>query len=357
MPTIVKRKHVSIWEAAELAYEIVPIPKHQLEREVPSNSAFPLPHSSFKNSIFPDPVMLRLKDVVLLPDGSILTDEHYIFKGLTFTAPDGNWTRFAPHIVSMDGDIAEVRCPDRIDDLENTCYQLNTGHRRNFAHFEHDVIARIYFMQFCANFQSIDFKIVTSFSAFPIQDYVLENIFPKGKVIYQYNNSIRAKDCYVSCLPIDTKGLLLEAFLHAHALQSVIVPKSSQRNKRIFISRSDGVKSSGRDVSNEDELIKLLLRHEFEILEVSKMTPEAIVSTFRDASVVMGVHGAGLMNFMFSSIDTTVIELAIIGSTHPFISKIGGLMGYNYIVLPMIIEKGVTSVDIQQIECLIACLS
>lgn len=349
MPTVVKRRHISIWEAAAL-YETVPIPAHQLDRKVPSNEVFPLPHASFEHSTFLEPVMLRLNDALLLPDGSVVTDEHYIFKGLTFVAPDGNWTRFAPHIVSMEGDIVEVRCPDRVDDLRGSCYQLNTGHRRNFAHFEHDVIARIYFMKFCPNHQDLDFKIVTSVSAFPIQDYVLEHIFQRNKIVFQANNSIRAEECFLSCLPIDTKGLLLEAFLFAHELQCNIGPFSVQRNRRIYVSRADGAKSSGRDVSNEGELVSVLNNYGFESVEVSKLSPEEIVSTFKEASVIVGVHGAGLMNFMFASTDSIVIELALIGSTHPFISKIGGLMGYRYNVLPMISENGASMVDINLVE-------
>jgi len=75
-------------------------------------------------------------------------------------------------------------------------------------------------------------------------------------------------------------------------------------SKHIFISRKDG---RTRTLTNEDELVDSL-PSKFESYELSNYTFEEQVNMFRHAKQVVGLHGAGLTNILWSN-DVTVVEI------------------------------------------------
>ena len=66
--------------------------------------------------------------------------------------------------------------------------------------------------------------------------------------------------------------------------------------ERIYIKR----RNNKRPIANEDCLILQLKKHGFEIVILEDLTETKIVNYFRDAKIVIGMHGAGLTNIIFS---------------------------------------------------------
>jgi len=97
------------------------------------------------------------------------------------------------------------------------------------------------------------------------------------------------------------------------------------QSNRIYVSRE---KANRRRVANRDELLEMLLEFGFEsyVLEDLSVTEQA--KLFANAEIVVGPHGAGLTNLMYSQ-ETAVIEL--FGSrkkmTYYRLSK---LLGFEY---------------------------
>jgi capsular polysaccharide biosynthesis protein len=77
-------------------------------------------------------------------------------------------------------------------------------------------------------------------------------------------------------------------------------------DRRLFTSRTD---ASWRRIVNEDAAMELLVEHGFERLECGRMTIREQVDAFAEASIVVGPHGAGLTNLLFTPPGATVIEL------------------------------------------------
>lgn len=77
-------------------------------------------------------------------------------------------------------------------------------------------------------------------------------------------------------------------------------------NERIYISRGN---ASHRRVTNESEIIDLLKNYGFTIVKLEELSFIEQVSLFRNADVVVGPHGSGLGNLVFSPKGTRVIEL------------------------------------------------
>lgn len=83
------------------------------------------------------------------------------------------------------------------------------------------------------------------------------------------------------------------------------IPEEKSLGPRIYISRK---KASKRRVKNEQELIFLLKRFNFEIVNLEELSIDQQISVFQEARVVVSPHGAGLSNLIFSK-KPIVIEL------------------------------------------------
>jgi capsular polysaccharide biosynthesis protein len=76
--------------------------------------------------------------------------------------------------------------------------------------------------------------------------------------------------------------------------------------RRLFVSRGS---AASRRVVNEAELAPVLAEHGFEVVDPAGMSIAEQVALFSRASAVVGPHGAGLTNLLFSLPGTRVVEL------------------------------------------------
>ena len=85
------------------------------------------------------------------------------------------------------------------------------------------------------------------------------------------------------------------------------IKPNRERNKinRIFISRKN---SPSRHILNEDDIIDRLAIHGFKKYFLEEMSIAEQIELFYDADYVIGVHGAGLVNIIFSS-QINVLEI------------------------------------------------
>jgi capsular polysaccharide biosynthesis protein len=95
---------------------------------------------------------------------------------------------------------------------------------------------------------------------------------------------------------------------YAHWLRDRLCPDGGERRgeRRLFTSRAD---ASWRRIVNEDPAMELLAEHGFERLECGRMTIREQAAAFAEASIVVGPHGAGLTNLLFTPPGATVMEL------------------------------------------------
>jgi len=75
---------------------------------------------------------------------------------------------------------------------------------------------------------------------------------------------------------------------------------------RIYVSRKMAVR---RHLSNEDEFMPLLRKHNFRKVYLEKMTIMEQVELFRTASHVIAAHGAGLTNVLFAPAEARILEI------------------------------------------------
>jgi len=78
------------------------------------------------------------------------------------------------------------------------------------------------------------------------------------------------------------------------------------QGRRIYSSRAHAHR---RRISNDTAIRDVLARHDFEVVHPESLSFAEQVQLFADAEVVLGVHGSGLTNTIFSPPGSTVIEL------------------------------------------------
>jgi hypothetical protein len=95
------------------------------------------------------------------------------------------------------------------------------------------------------------------------------------------------------------------AFLRSLVLEGLGV-NQAPATRRIYVTRSDTKK---RRVTNEAELIPILEKRGFEIVAPGLLSLREQAALFASASHVVGPHGAGLTNILFSAPRTRVLEI------------------------------------------------
>lgn len=79
--------------------------------------------------------------------------------------------------------------------------------------------------------------------------------------------------------------------------------------KRIFINRENDSVLERRKLINNQEIKKLLIELGFKIITLSDYTFQNQIKLFNNANLIVGLHGAGFANIIFSKPKTKIIEL------------------------------------------------
>lgn len=100
---------------------------------------------------------------------------------------------------------------------------------------------------------------------------------------------------------------------------------NAEFSEKVFISRADAI---SRRINNREEIMECLAERGFESYELTDLTFQEQVTLFSQAKEVIGAHGAGLTNILFSS-DCKVTEI-VGGSYKPTYYILSSLMDHEY---------------------------
>jgi Glycosyltransferase 61 len=108
-------------------------------------------------------------------------------------------------------------------------------------------------------------------------------------------------------------------------LLGLVQDPDSQHQDRIYISRT-----GRRRVLNEDELVTMLLRYGFTIIEDKPRTLAEQATIYNRASLIVGPHGASFANLVCCQPNTHLFELFAPGYIPNFFLYLAELMGMTY---------------------------
>jgi len=124
--------------------------------------------------------------------------------------------------------------------------------------------------------------------------------------------------------------------------------RSNNSGKRILITRRD---STIRRLVNLDDVIESLDGFGFEVHTPGHLNVSEQVELFSQADIVVGAHGAGLTNIIYST-DATVIELCASKKSATF-SRLSELCGHDYTRMKFPHEHENIIVDVPRLEDII----
>jgi len=232
--------------------------------------------------------------------------------GLLFD--DGTFDRSSTQWISTDlrapildwngGNLVVSRAAER--DITEPCFLgFNSGHT-NYAHWLTDNL--IYLYVYVTKMKPLGIKIVLPDSLLGFAKETVEimgieaaDIIVAGDEVLAFDDLHFMDTIYFGEIPQIFKDAV--HYLKANGLKGQPAPSVDQS---VYISRRDAV---SRPLINNAELEAGLVQSGFDIVATGELTLRTQIALFANAKIVMGQHGAGLINAIFCQPGAVLIEL------------------------------------------------
>jgi len=231
----------------------------------------------------------------------------------------------------------------------------------NFAHFCMDLLPQIAFFHYIRSLGINVLPVISEQFKYPIMSVLFKHLVAEKYMVLKANksyvfddmlvpkalNSFFAKDAY----PEFTKAAL--NYVQTDIRQTFDLDKHLP-DKKIFVTRKDGTTENQgflRQYRNQSELEILMQENGFTFVTVSNYKPRELIHLFAQAKVVVGVHGAGLLNVIFSNQSVSVIELSVPNRplTPPCNERFIKAYGMAYEQIPVVTEDS-ASIDLTKLQ-------
>lgn len=198
----------------------------------------------------------------------------------------------------------------------------------NYYHTLVDNLPRLYALQ-QRRYADLSISLLVPGRLRPYEEYLLPRVLPRNVEIrtikrdrlYRLEHAL-----FGSYLSRQMSGYLPKAYLDFF-LGRVLPDRPRRRCNRIYISRSKA--PGGRRVVNEDELLTMLQRFGFRSHALEELSLSEQIDLFFDAEAVVGAHGAGLTNLLFSE-RADVVELHPGPAVFPHYYFLSCALGHRY---------------------------
>jgi len=200
----------------------------------------------------------------------------------------------------------------------------NTG--VNYFHFFSDILPKIWVLEKLNLGDGIPYIIPKETFERNYFQYLLKNTSLKNKTWIVQDNScwIEVKSLYlIKAYPytIDYWKRTISLFNLNH----------SRSINKIFLTRSA---KAGRYIKNMDEIENVLEKYNIEVIDTENLTFEEEIKTFSEAELIIGLHGAGNTNIIFSDLEKVkFIEIMPSKNTNSQYFWLANVLGINYDVL------------------------
>ena len=244
------------------------------------------------------------------------------------------------------------------NELENVCLKKGTprikikkvgtllaliqdASENNYTHWLIDILPRLKIFEKNNSIEKIDHFLLPELKYnFQYETLKILNI-PLNKILSdKKNRHIQSETLIVTDHPWYKKGNVHDEVINMPEwiilwLREKFLKDAEYKNlsKKIYIDRSDSIFSHCKIINSED-VWKFLQKRGFTKIKLTEINFKNQVGLFNHANIIIGAHGAGLSNMIFSKSETKVIEIKPeyhVNDFFPRLSKINNL-NYNKIV-------------------------
>ncbi|QDV11511.1 hypothetical protein CA51_13790 [Rosistilla oblonga] len=202
---------------------------------------------------------------------------------------------------------------------------LNTSGSHNYFHWLCEVLPRLELVREAGLLQA-DAYVVDNYKPFHRQALELLGI-PAAKVIEPHEGLlIQADRLIVPSLATAVSRRRLGARLQSRLGPATGVSQPPSQ-RRLYVSRR---LARNRSLGNDAEVAALLASHGFESHCLERYTLAEQVRLFRDAAVVVGLHGAGLTNILLSPNPIDLIEIKPSNCDRDYFELLANEVGATY---------------------------
>ena len=191
----------------------------------------------------------------------------------------------------------------------------------NYYHFFHDILNSYWTLIQIKDYQNLPILIGEETLSKPYVQFVLENTELKNlkwKIVkrnqwLQINHLIKP---FASDL----------AWRKTAQLWPLYTQKLPFR--KIFLTRP---KKDGRYIRNMESIVPVLNKYNVEVVDTSLLTPREQIQLFQEVTLLVGIHGSGLTNILFSNPKyIRVLEILPQKKLFPHYYWLSGILGVRY---------------------------
>jgi capsular polysaccharide biosynthesis protein len=195
------------------------------------------------------------------------------------------------------------------------------GGNSNYWHWLFDVLPRIFIFSNHSDLNKIDYFLFPDLKEnFQIESLKILNMPMEKCLSSRYYRHFIADELVATEHPYNfLNDPLKDSLSIPHWISSHLKKKfnliKNETNKsfpeKFYIDRSDSksMHAKMRIISNENEVIEVLKKYNFSALRLSDYHFNDQIQLFNQAKCVVGLHGAGFANIIFSKPNTKIVEL------------------------------------------------
>lgn len=211
---------------------------------------------------------------------------------------------------------------------------------KNYAHWLLDILPKLEILNKTIPTDTVDYFLLPELKYnFQYETLKILGIPTKKILNTKFNRHIKAKKLIIIDHPWYSKGTVHDEMINIHEwiikwLRKKFLEFSDSKTKdlKLFIDRSDSIFNHCKLI-NANDVWNLLKKNGFQKLKLSSINFQEQVNLFNSADTIVGAHGAGLANTIFSKANTKIIEIKPKNHNNQFIKKISKVNNLNHKII------------------------
>ena len=214
---------------------------------------------------------------------------------------------------------------------------IQDASENNYAHWLIDILPRLKIFEINNSIEKIDYFLLPEIK-YNYHYETLERLnIPLNKVLSdKRNRHIESETLIVTDHPWYKNATIYNEMNNVPEwivlwLREKFLKEAEYKNlgKKIYIDRSDSLFNHCK-IINSSDVWKFLEKKGFTKIKLTEINFKNQVGLFNSANVIIGPHGAGLSNIIFSNPETKIIEIKPENNNNEFFSTISEINNLNY---------------------------